>query len=296
FVAERSLSPFGAGPIGPLTANPSDSHVSWDVSGVWQLNDHANLYARIAEGFRAPSIQGRVLFGDSISMAETETVVSFETGIKGDFLDNRLRLGLGVFAYTMQDQQLTAVGGDLNLNRLINANEVRGRGIEFDLEAYVTERLLVTAGFSYNHTEIDDPGLSVPVCFNCTVLDPIDPDTGFALLDGNSLPHAPKTIANFTARYGIPMGDSGELYFYTDWAYRSEINLFLYESIEFQGGALLEGGLRIGYAWQYGDYEVAVFGRNITDELALIGGIDFNNLTAMTNEPRLWGVEFRAKF
>ena len=41
---------------------------------------------------------------------------------------------------------------------------------------------------------------------------------------------------------------------------------------------------------------MALFGRNITDEIGLVGGIDFNNLTGFVNEPRLWGVEFSAKF
>ena len=63
----------------------------------------------------------------------------------------------------------------------------------------------------------------------------------------------------------MPVG-RGEFYVYTDWAYRSEVNFFLYESTEFTGKSLLEGGLRLGYNWNEGKYEVAVFGRNITDE------------------------------
>ena len=65
---------------------------------------------------------------------------------------------------------------------------------------------------------------------------------------------------------------------------------------EFQGDALVEGGLRVGYNWEYGNKEVALFGRNITDAEELVGAIDFNNLTGFVNEPRLWGVEFTARF
>ena len=86
------------------------------------------------------------------------------------------------------------------------------------------------------------------------------------------------------------------MYFYTDWAYRDEASFFLYESAEYQSDSLLEGGLRVGYQWSFGQYDVALFGRNITDEIGLVGGIDFNNLTGFVNEPRLWGVEFSAKF
>ena len=54
-----------------------------------------------------------------------------------------------------------------------------------------------------------------------------------------------------------------------------------------------EWGIRAGYIHGDNDWEVAVFGRNITDEENLKGGIDFNNNTAFDNEPRIWGITFR---
>jgi iron complex outermembrane receptor protein len=41
---------------------------------------------------------------------------------------------------------------------------------------------------------------------------------------------------------------------------------------------------------------VAAFGRNITNQIRIVGGIDFNNLTGFINEPRTWGVQFKASF
>ncbi len=299
FVAERTQSPLsflGVGPIGPLYANPSDSNVSWDFSGVYEFTDDFNAFARVAKGFRAPSIQGRLLFGDVVSVADTETVLSYEAGIKSDFWDRRARIGLTLFSYTVNDQQLTAVGGGANFNTLVNADKTVGSGIELDAEAYLTDNFLVTAGFSYNDTEIKDSTLAVQPCGGgCTVYDPRGPIPGTVLLNGNRLPQAPLKVANITARYGIPLAN-GELFFYTDWAYRDEISFFLYDSAEFNGKALLEGGLRIGYNWNDAQYEVALFGRNITNEQQLVGGIDFNNLTGFINEPRIYGVEFTARF
>jgi iron complex outermembrane recepter protein len=233
FVAERFQSPLsflGVGPIGPLYANPSDSNVSWDVSGVYEFTDDFNAFARVAKGFRAPSIQGRLLFGDVVSVADTETVLSYEAGIKSDFWDRRARVGVTLFRYTVNDQQLTAVGGGANFNTLINADKTLGSGIEIDAEAYLTDNFLVTAGFSYNDTEIQDGTLAVQPCGGgCTVLDPRGPIAGTVLLNGNRLPQAPLKVGNITARYSIPMGD-GELFFFTDWAYRDEISFFLYDS------------------------------------------------------------------
>jgi iron complex outermembrane receptor protein len=80
-----------------------------------------------------------------------------------------------------------------------------------------------------------------------------------------------------------------------DWAYYSEKNFFLYESEEFKSDSL-EIGLRLGYGWNQGRYEIAAWGRNIANEEIARNGIDFINLTGMFNEPRIIGVEFLAKF
>ncbi len=94
----------------------------------------------------------------------------------------------------------------------------------------------------------------------------------------------------------MPVGDAGEFFVFTDWAFQGETNFFIYEATEFKSEDTYEGGLRIGYSMNDGQYEVAVFGRNITDEENVKGAIDFNNLTGFDNEPRVIGVSFRANF
>ena len=299
-------APFGAPVSGPFLVSTDVDDVSWDISGVHAVDPDVNLYARVAKGFRAPSIQGRLLFQNppQPSVADVEEVISYEAGIKADLWNRRARLGFAVFHYEVDDQQLNAVGGGSNQTILLNADKSVGQGFEVDFDAYLTDNLMMTFGASYNDTEIQDDDLAVLACgatfFNppsCTVTDPtvvVGPDT-LALIDGNPLPQAPKWIYNVTARYGLPVGDNGEFYVYTDWAYRGEVNYFLYEAAEFTGKPLLEGGLRVGYNWQHGKYDLAVFARNILDEVEAVGGIDFNNLTGFVNEPRIVGVEFRAK-
>ena len=44
------------------------------------------------------------------------------------------------------------------------------------------------------------------------------------------------------------------------------------------------------------NYEVGIFARNITDEDNVIGGIDFANLTAYVNQPRVVGIEAAFRF
>ncbi len=281
------------GASGPLSASPSDNKVSWDFSGTYALDRDTKLYARIANGFRAASVQGAGAFNNQ-SIAKPETSTAFEAGIKADLLDRKARLSFGAFKYEIKDQQLTAVGGAANANILLNAKKTEGQGFEMDLQAYLTNNLLASIGASYNDTKIKDPTLAVAVCAACKVTNPLTAG-GLALIDGNPLPQAPKQTANFTLRYSIPTSD-GEWYAYTDWVYRSKVNFFLYESVEFTGKSLTEGGARLGYIWGNGKYEVALYGRNITNKIRVTGGIDFNNLTGFINEPRIWGAQFKAQF
>ena len=280
-------------PDGDLSASPSDSKTNWDLSAVYALNKDVNIFARAATGFRASSVQSASAFNGK-SVAGPENNTSLEIGAKADLFDKRARVSFSAFSYTVKDLQLTAVGGAANANILLNAEKATGQGFELDLTAYLTENILMTLGVGYNDTKIKDPGLAVAVCASCTVTDPLTPG-GQALIDGNPLPQAPKVTTNLVLRYGREIA-GGDFYVLTDWAYRSKVNFFLYESTEFTGKASLEGGLRVGYIWGNGKYEAAIYGRNITDTVRIVGGIDFNNLTGFINEPRTWGVQFKALF
>ena len=273
----------------------SDDHVSWDVSAMYDVTPDFSVFARVADGFRGPSIQGRdIAFFNPPSVAQSETVISYEAGFKSTLFDS-FRLNAAAFTYEVSDIQLTAVGGGGNLVQLINADTGKAWGFEVDAEWAPIDNLIFTGGFSYVDSEIDDNNLAVGICAQCTVTDPlvvINAQTR-ALVDGNPFPNAPETIANFTARYAIPMGNDGELFAYTDWSYQGATNLFIYESTEFQTDDQFEGGLKFGWARTDGSLEVAAFARNITDEDNIKGAIDFNNNTAFVNEPRIIGVSVK---
>jgi iron complex outermembrane receptor protein len=301
---------FGTVATGPIPQQTDDQVVSWDISMTYAINDDVNFYSRLAKGFRAPSIQGRVLFNtdidgtdpdtDGVSVAKTEEIISVEAGFKTEGLDGRMRWNINGFYYTVDDQQITAVGGTININTLLNVDKMVGYGFESDMRFVPNDNWLLSAGISYNNTEIDDPNLTVAPCGGgCTVLDPLVAGPGGSLLaniDGNSLPQAPEWVISGTVQYATPMGSNGEFYVLFDGSYRSDVNFFLYESAEFNSDSLINLGLRAGYVANDGQYEVAVFGRNITDEVELVGGIDFNNLTGFVNAPRTWGVEVITRF
>jgi len=304
FSAERIDPTFQTPTVRPIEVETDADLATWDLSATWAASERVNLYTRVGTGFRAPSIQGRILFcadfeggtnpaTNCVSVADEEEILSFEVGTKMQLLDNRLRLNLAGYTYAVDGQQIVAVGGRYNTATLLNADESNGYGFEADLDFAPSNLWLITLGASYNKTEIDDPNLLVAPCGGgCTVLDPIV--GGLARVDGNPLPHAPEWIFNGLVDFRLPVGDS----LFTasvDWAYHDEKNFFLYESREFRADSF-ELGARIGWVFPEARYEVNLFARNLTDEIVVQNGIDFNNLTGMTNEPRIIGLELVARF
>jgi iron complex outermembrane receptor protein len=277
-----------------------DDFLSWDVALTFDANDDWTWYGRFANASRGPVTIGRFGFTSS---ADTETTNSLEFGFKSTILDGNGRWNTSIYSYVNDDHQLVATGGVGNANRLLNADKVKGRGFETSLDLVVTDNFFMHFNASYNHTEIDDPDLLDELGgadgTSSTSLDPIIDTTRIGLfgfpvtdvsIDGNPLPRTPEWVYNLILQYNIPLSE-GDFYINTDWNYRDESNLFLHETVEFVAESRTLGGLRIGYRTDNTD--VALVGRNITDEIVVDGGINFINMTAFINEPAFWGLEFR---
>jgi iron complex outermembrane recepter protein len=300
----RTLSPFGAPNI-TRTQKVGDEAVSWDLSAVYAVDADQNLYARVARGFRAPAIQGRILFSDAVTTAKSEFVTSYEVGYKASLWDGRVRADASIFYYEIDDQQFTAIGGAGNFNQLLNANKGVGQGAELDVLYTPTENWAFNLGVAYNDTEIQDRNREVAICSGvptCTVLDPIRVVPGvpfpttLANINGNPFVNAPEWTANIGARWQTELADGASVFVSTDWAYKGETNFTLYESREFREEGFWEGGLRAGWTSPGERFSLVVFGRNITDEERLVGGVDFNNLAGFLNQPRIYGAELKVTY
>lgn len=297
-----------AGLVSPQHDSASARKFSWDLAPTYLLAPNVNLYARIATGFRAPSF-GAPTPGPpplGIQIARSEDNISYETGIKAETPDRRASIAFDVYYFDVSHQQLTAVGGASNVVKLINAKDTIGKGAELEIHTRPLADLMVNLSGSYNYTRIDDPTLAVAPCFNwsflpggpqCHELNALNAN-GFALVNGNPLPEAPRWVGDFSLRYGVPRAWAGgsELYFFTDMSYRSEMNFFLDRELEFVGPPLFQLGARLGFTWDAKKYEVAAFCRNCTNQIRNTGGINFENFTGFINDPRIIGGEFTMNF
>jgi iron complex outermembrane receptor protein len=244
------------------------------------------------------------VFNSDFTTANSETITSYEAGFKSQLLDNRLRFNASAFYWRVNDIQLN--GNDSNGNGvLFNANRADAYGAEAELEFRPVPELTLSVGGSVLHTEIKDSKAEAQVCalngvIVCTVLDPVRTQaTAFgpvflANINGNPLPNAPKYNLNLTARYDIPVSDSGKFFIATDWNVQGYTNFVLYKTKEFTSNGNFEGGLKVGYSGGNGTWELAAFARNITNEKNLKGVIE-NYMAAVYNDPRIIGVTFSGK-
>lgn len=279
----------------------SDTQPSWDISAQYQVDPNVSVYARIARGFRGPTIQGRsAVFNSDFTTANSETIMSYEAGLKSDLFDHHLRFNVTGFYYEVSNIQLN--GNDSNGNGvLFNADKAKAYGMEAELDWRPTSRLSFGAGLSLLHTEIRDKRVYAQVCalngvVVCTVEDPTIKVNGnvFAQIDGEPLPNAPEYNLDLNARYDLPLATHGKLFLSTDWNIQGHTSFVLYKTKEFTSNGNFEGGLKAGYVTPDGKYELAFFARNITNEKNLKGVIE-NYMAAVFNDPRVMGVSLSAK-
>ncbi|WP_028965565.1 TonB-dependent receptor [Sphingomonas phyllosphaerae] len=289
----------------PRAVKLSGKEPSWDLSALYEIDPTASIYARVARGFRGPTIQGRsAVFNTPFSTANSETIMSYEAGVKTQ-PTSKLRLNATAFTYRVNDIQLN--GNDANGNgTLFNADHANAYGVEAEMDWRPIRNITFSLGGSAIHTEIKDKNVFAQVCqfgrdLTCTVLNQTVPATIFgqpatlARIDGNPLPNAPRWQVDAAVRYDIPLSDRGNFFVASDVNMQGYTNFVLYKTREFYASDNLELGLKAGFTTADGRYEIAAFARNITNEKNLKGVIENYN-AAVFNEPRIVGVSLSGKF
>ena len=161
---ENSL---GFSPAG-VFYEPSDKsdNVSPEVTLSFQLSDDVNVYWAYKTGFQSAGISnpgtvanlGALTFEeqtDALVFDET-TVEGFEAGLKGYFLDGRMRADLAAFWYEIEDLQVAIFNSNTTTFTLQNAGVVHNWGFEATTIFQVNENLQLRFAGQYNDLEYDE--------------------------------------------------------------------------------------------------------------------------------------------
>lgn len=262
--------------------NPSDSWTAWTPKfGIdFDVTEHVMAYASATRGFKSGGFQ----LGDGRPFLP-EYLWSYEAGVKSTFLQRRLRANASAFYYDYTNLQVVQyING---IATTTNAGKATIKGLELEVLARPMNRLTLNSTVAYLDARYD-------IYF----------DAGTSLA-GNRLPNAPKWNVTLGAEYRATLGTSGDLLFRTDLALRDKVffkpsNDPLYAG---ENVTLLNG--RISFQPNGKDWEIALYGRNLTNERYAsykavgtdVSGVSNPSLPlTVYGEPRQYGMQLRYNF
>ena len=267
------------------TEHPSDK---WDeftprLGLKYHYSEDVMFFATYSVGFRAGGFNGRVAsLEEAIQPYDPETVDNYELGVKSELFDNRVRLNATIFSMDYQDKQeelqLPSDQTDTGQKTVvINPSSATIQGIEFDVQAYLTENLSLRANLGYLDSEYDD--------FVYT-----DPEGSVVDLSNLEFRRAPEWTGTIDATYEWEVG-GGNAWVRGSYRYIDEHFTTATNNPETANDSQGLVDASINYA--IGDLQFSLFGRNLTDEDTYTHGYEVAGLWsyAATRRPRTYGVE-----
>ncbi|HKX77314.1 MAG TPA: TonB-dependent receptor [Novosphingobium sp.] len=268
----------------------------------YKITDDTLLFAKYSTGF----MSGGSVAGLSY---DPETVKSWEAGIKADLFDRRLRANLSLFRNKFKNLQYVSGGRylpvqDLDLVTLIlREGDFRAQGFELELTAVPTRGLTLSGALGYADTKFSN--------MNTLVRNTDEPLV------------RPKWTANFSAQYDTqPLVGDAYLMFRLDGNYRTKTRQLQspvafdntgkpifnqtvpfpnsgWDMVAFSNSLLVLNGrvalrdISVGGA----KAEVALWGRNLTNQIRVNQAIDFQVAAVTTYTPaRTYGVDLTFEF
>lgn len=284
-----------AGPSLSLDDQRDETDVSPSVSVTHFLRDDLMVYASASQGFKSGGFnQVRTLEGINGEF-DDERSRNYELGWKGSWLDRRLQVNGTLFYVDYDDFQ--AQGFDGTNITVRNAGSLESKGFEFDVVYVPNTRATMGTAIGYNDAEYQD--FKTGECTAAQVFE-ITGGSPFILPDcvqdltGETLDNAPEwTFSTFFAYEDEIAGTE------LSWFARLEHNY----TDEFYMAQDLDEGLknddahivnaRVGLFGGERQWELTLWGRNLTDEESYVIGFDIPVLSgyaAINAPPRTYGL------
>ncbi len=302
----------GTDVVGPTqcAVRRRDSFGGWSytIGLEYKPTDDIMLYAKTSRGFRSGGQNLRALTPAAFVPFRPEVAQSYEIGLKSEFLDRRVRLNLAAYHVDSTDIQrstIVSVGG-IPATILGNAGKARFRGVEGELTVAPVAGLRVSATGS-----LTDPKYKE-----------------FSDFGGDRTQERFTGVAeeSFTlaADYSTAIGSS-DLKLRVDYSWQGDTPTWHYNwpvngavvppgstavanAVNTQNNAVIAAttapaagflGARASIAFADGQYELAVFGRNITNNRPKVSSIIVEPIgyaNASWAEPATYGATATVKF
>ena len=280
------IDPFGTSaglptPVAGIDDTLKEDVVTGKIGLDFELSDDVMLYTSVSKGFKSGGYKSAIAFNPAeLDPFYGENLYAYELGAKTTWLDGALQFNSALYYYDYQDFQafVTEIRSGINVIVLNNAGDAEVYGLEADITARPTDRLLLRLSANAMKTEITT----------------INPDVQ-ADYEGNRLANAPEVTATAIVRYELPTDNLGfGSYAQLDGSYRGKT----YYSVNNRGQSSQDAyGLlnaRLGFTSPDERWEFALWGRNLTDKLYVSTSYDnYGGIFPSQNflgDPRTYGV------
>ncbi len=181
--------PLAGGRVEFEDARSSETVFTWSVAPRFEINDDVAVYARVATGYRpgGPNVLPPLAPTDTPLTYDSDTLTSYEVGLKGEWLDRTFSLDIAAFYLDWKDIQLFAFVNDIGINA--NGGAAISKGFEFTAAARPTQGFTISLTGAYTDAYLTD-----------------DTDPVVGGLDGDPLPYIPNWTFGVSGDYQWTVG------------------------------------------------------------------------------------------
>jgi len=284
--------------------NQSDdwSAITGNINLSYFVNEESMVYGLISKGFKAGGYS--LQFGGSTDEQRPfaqEDIINLELGWKTELFDRSVRLNGAVFHTEYEEfQNASFIGLVFAVN---NAEKVIVDGIEVDSVWLLSESWSANVNLAYIEASYDE--YTGGQCYYGRT--PDNAALGQCDLSGEIIPFAPKLTGNIALTWEQPVA-VGDVYSRLDIRYTGAANYSSDLDPRHAEDAFTTANFRLG--WRNANWDVAVWGKNLSDEIVYVQHVAANVATAVDvavgspegsyqsyiGEPRTYGLTVRTFF
>lgn len=291
-------------PATPALGNASFKRLTWNAMARYEFSDRINAYLRAASGYRSGGFNApdTTQVGTSTMLPfDSETIMSYEAGIKTELFDRRLRLNLAGYHNVYDNLAVavpvvTATPGVFG-SRIVNAGKVNYTGLEVEGQAVLSDNFSVDGNFGYVDIQFKE--------FNI----PTSGAVGAPIVNIASISrpgYTSKYTGNIALNAVFPFPDGMRLVGRVGYTYESPKYSFS-NSISTPFNEQLKGDARKVVDAQIGldgieiggfKTELKLWARNLTNTHEFVRGVDFGSLGyagGFFSDPRSFGATLSVK-
>ena len=303
--------PGGAAGLGNehlLTAGIVENNFSPGGNIQWRPNDDMMLYFSGSRGFKGGGfdhqLNARQVGAENGFRFAEESVTAFELGGKLTLLEGAAQLNFALFHQKFSDLQISALQPDVSF-QVGNAASATSKGVEIDGKWAATDQLTLSFSMSYLDGEYDSftdaPCNSQQIRSADPACTRLTPATGVQDLSGQPLQFAPEWNFVFDAEHVWSLADNLDLTAFFRAYYVDEHFLATDLDPNVTQDDYWKIDARLAVSNAADSWELAVVGRNLTDEITAGFGNDGNGSAAnsyfkMIESPRAIALQATYRF